>query len=124
MLQDKYKTALDLARNLGFAGLDVKEEAGKLRIKGSAPYALDKDLFWDELKTVPTWQTEVEVNIGVQKTDAYGYYTVKAGDTLSKLAKAHLGDAKRYMEIFNLNKGILKDPDMIKVGQKLQLPSK
>ncbi len=124
MLQDKYKTALDLARNLGFAGLDVKEEAGKLRIKGSAPYALDKDLFWDELKTVPTWQTEVEANIGVQKTDVYGYYTVKAGDTLSKLAKAHLGNAKRYMEIFNLNKGILKDPDLIKVGQKLQLPPK
>ncbi len=124
MLQDKYKAALDLARQLGFASLDVKEETGKLRIKGSAPYAFDKDLFWDALKAVPTWQTEVEVNIGVQKTDVYGYYTVKAGDTLSKLAKAHLGDAKRYMEIFNLNKGILKDPDLIKVGQKLQLPSK
>ena len=124
MLQDKYRTALDLARNLGFSGLDVKEEAGKLRIKGSAPYALDKDLFWDELKTVPTWQTEVEANIGVQKTDVYGYYTVKSGDTLSKLAKTHLGNAKRYMEIFNLNKGILKDPDLIKVGQKLQLPPK
>jgi len=124
MLQDKYKAALDLARQLGFASLDVKEETGKLLIKVSAPYAFDKDLFWDALKAVPTWQTEVEVNIGVQKTDVYGYYTVKAGDTLSKLAKAHLGDAKRYMEIFNLNKGILKDPDLIKVGQKLQLPSK
>ncbi len=124
MLQDKYKSALDLARTLGFSGLDVNEEGGKLRIKGSAPYAFDKDLFWDKLKTVATWQTEVEVNISVQKTDVYGYYTVQAGDTLSKLAKAHLGDAKRYMEIFNLNKDVLKNPDLIKVGQKIQLPAK
>lgn len=124
MLQEKYQSALDLARTLGFSGLDVKEEGGKLRIKGSAPYAFDKDLFWDKLKTVATWQTDVEVNISVQKTDVYGYYTVQAGDTLSKLAKAHLGDPKRYMEIFNLNKDVLKNPDLIKVGQKIQLPAK
>jgi nucleoid-associated protein YgaU len=124
MLREKYQSALNLAGELGFTGLDVKEEGGKLKIKGTAPYAFDKDLFWDTLKNVSTWQTEVEVNIGVQKTDVYGYYTVKSGDTLSKLAKAHLGDGKRYMEIFNLNKNVLKDPDMIKVGQKLQLPAK
>lgn len=124
MLQEKYQSALDLARTLGFSGLDVKEDGGKLRIKGSAPYAFDKDLFWDKLKTVATWQTDVEVNISVQKTDVYGYYTVQAGDTLSKLAKAHLGDPKRYMEIFNLNKDVLKNPDLIKVGQKIQLPAK
>lgn len=124
MLKEKYQAVLNLAGELGFTGLDVKEEGGKLKIKGTAPYAFDKDLFWDKLKTVSTWQTEVDVNIGVMKSDVYGYYTVKAGDTLSKLAKAHLGDAKRYMEIFNLNKNILKDPDLIKVGQRLQLPPK
>jgi nucleoid-associated protein YgaU len=124
MLKEKYQAVLDLAGKLGFTALDVKEEGGKLKIKGTAPYAFDKDLFWDKLKAVSAWQTEVEANIGVQKMDVYGYYTVQAGDTLSKLAKAHLGDAKRYMEIFNLNKNILKDPDTIKVGQKLQLPAK
>lgn len=124
MLKEKYQSALDLAGKLGFSGLEVKEEGGKLRIKGSAPYAFDKDLFWDKLKTVATWQTEVEVNVSVQKTDVYGYYTIQAGDTLSKLAKAHLGDPKRYMEIFNLNKDVLKNPDLIKVGQKIQLPAK
>jgi nucleoid-associated protein YgaU len=93
-------------------------------VKATAPYAFDRDLFWDKLKTIPNWQNEVEVNLTVQKTDIYGYYTVQAGDTLSKLAKAHLGDAKRYMEIFNLNKDVLKNPDLIKVGQKIQLPPK
>ena len=124
MLQDKYKAALDLAQKLGFSGLDVKEDGGKLHITGSAQYAYDKDLFWDKLKHVDSWQSDLDVNVSVQKTDVYGYYTVQSGDTLSKLAKAHLGDAKRYMEIFNLNKDVLKNPDLIKVGQRIQLPAK
>jgi len=124
MLQEKYQPALDLGYKLGFSNLEVKEDGGKLRVKANAPYAFDKDLFWDKLKTIPNWQSEVEVTINVQRTDVYGYYTVQAGDTLSKLAKAHLGDAKRYMEIFNINKDVLTNPDLIKVGQKIQLPAK
>ncbi len=49
-------------------------------------------------------------------------YTVVSGDTLSKISKQLLGDAKRYMEIFNANKGALTDPDKIKVGQTLTIP--
>ncbi len=124
MLQEKYQPAIDLGTKLGFSSFEVKEEGGKLRIKANVPYAFDRDQFWDKLKTIANWQSEVEVNLTVQKTDAYGYYTVQAGDSLSKLAKAHLGDAKRYMEIFNLNKDVLKNPDLIKIGQKIQLPPK
>jgi nucleoid-associated protein YgaU len=124
MLQGKYQAAIDLGKKLGFSGIEVNEVGGKLKMKATAQYQFDKDLFWDKMKTIPNWNNEVEASISVMKSDVYGYYTVQAGDTLSKLAKAHLGDAKRYMEIFNLNKNILKDPDMIKVGQKLQLPSK
>jgi hypothetical protein len=47
-------------------------------------------------------------------------YTVKAGDTLSKIAQAQLGNASRWPEISRLN-GI-RDPKAIKVGQKLRLP--
>lgn len=124
MLTEKYSGVLDLARKMGFSNVDVKEDGGKLRIKGAAPYQLDKDMFWDKLKTVPNWQGEVEADISVQKSDVYGYYTVQSGDSLSKIAKAHLGDAKRYMEIFNINKNVLKDPDKIQAGQKIQLPPK
>lgn len=124
MLQEKYQPAIDLGYKLGFSNVEIKEEGGKLHVKATAPYAFDRDLFWDKLKTMANWQNELDVNLAVQKTDVYGYYTVQSGDTLSKLAKAHLGDAKRYMEIFNLNKDVLKDPDLIKVGQKIQLPPK
>ena len=49
-------------------------------------------------------------------------YTVKSGDTLSKIAKEHLGDANAYMKIFDANKDQLTDPDKIKPGQVLKIP--
>ena len=51
-------------------------------------------------------------------------HTVVAGDTLSKLAKAYLGDAKRYTEIFDANQGTLANPDVIKAGQRLNIPER
>jgi nucleoid-associated protein YgaU len=53
-----------------------------------------------------------------------GVHTVASGDTLSKLAKVYLSDAGRYMDIFNANADTLKDPDVIKVGQQLNIPAK
>ena len=49
-------------------------------------------------------------------------YTVKSGDTLSKIAQKQLGDANRWREIFLLNRAIIRDPDRIFAGQVLALP--
>jgi hypothetical protein len=51
-------------------------------------------------------------------------YTVKKGDTLSSIAKAKLGDAKRYKEIVTLNKAKLPDPNKLSIGLVLKLPRK
>jgi nucleoid-associated protein YgaU len=50
-------------------------------------------------------------------------YTVKKGDTLSGIARDHLGDAKEYMRIFDANKDQLTDPDKIMPGQVLKIPA-
>ena len=50
-------------------------------------------------------------------------YTVKAGDTLSKIAKHFLGDANSYPAIFEANRDQLSDPDKIKPGQVLKIPA-
>ena len=49
-------------------------------------------------------------------------YTVQAGDSLWAIAQEKLGNGNRYMEIFELNKDVLKDPGMIFPGQELKLP--
>jgi nucleoid-associated protein YgaU len=50
------------------------------------------------------------------------FYTVQSGDTLSKIAKEHYGDAMKYPVIFEANKPMLKDPDKIYPGQVLRIP--
>ena len=82
------------------------------------------------MKTIPDWKNDIVADIKVvpsaQPVGTSGgsgrTYTVKAGDTLSKIAKEHLGDANAYMKIFNANKDQLSDPDKIKPGQVLKIP--
>ena len=50
------------------------------------------------------------------------FYTVQKGDSLSKIAKNHYGDAMKYPAVFEANKPMLKDPDKIYPGQVLRLP--
>ena len=119
---DKYKDLFQLANTVGLKNPDVKEEGGKLKITGKTEYQLGANQLWDNIKTHPGWENEVVANIQAERTDAFGVYTVASGDTLSKIAKQFLGDAKRYPEIFNANKGTLTDPDKIKVGQTLTIP--
>ena len=50
-------------------------------------------------------------------------YVVKAGDTLSSIAKAHYGDVKRWREIYEASRAVIgADPNVIKPGQKLRIP--
>ena len=50
------------------------------------------------------------------------WYEVKGGDTLSKIAKQYYGDPSLYPKIFDANRDTLKDPNLIRVGQKLRIP--
>jgi hypothetical protein len=49
-------------------------------------------------------------------------YTVKSGDTLSKIAKELLGDADRWREILEANKDLIKNPNVIQPGLELDIP--
>ena len=51
-------------------------------------------------------------------------YEVKAGDSLSKIAKREYGNANEWNRIFEANRDILKDPNKIYPGQKLKIPPK
>lgn len=82
----------------------TEEHDGKLVFKGTVATKAEKNEIWTAIKTIPTWQNDV-----------------KAGDTLSKIAKEHLGNASAYMKIFDLSKDQLTDPDQIKPGQVLRL---
>jgi nucleoid-associated protein YgaU len=65
---------------------------------------------------------DIQVTGGPTPAAAARTYTVKAGDTLSKIAKELLGNANDYMKILEANKDQLSDPNKIKPGQVLRIP--
>jgi LysM repeat protein len=130
-LRAKYDQAIQTAKRLGFQGA-ATQEGDKLHFKGTVHSEDDKNQIWNAIKGVPDWKNDINAEItvvagaaqpaGAQSAGARTY-TVKAGDTLSKIAREHLGDANAYMKIFNENKDQLTDPDKIKPGQVLKIPA-
>ena len=49
-------------------------------------------------------------------------YTVKTGDSLSKIAKQIYGDAQKWNIIYESNKDTIENPDLIHPGQKIKIP--
>ena len=126
-LRAKYDHAIQTAKKLGFQGA-ATQEGDKLHFKGTVGSEDEKNQIWNALKTVADWKSDINADITVVPTAAAvgtagKTYTVKAGDTLSKIAREHLGDANAYMKIFNANKDQLTDPDKIKPGQVLKIPA-
>ena len=121
-LRDKYNAAIQVAKSVGMEGA-AEEKDGKLQFKGTVKSEDEKNRIWDALKSVPTWKDELNARIDVVAPKDVTY-TVQAGDSLSKIAKQFLGNANDYMAIFNANKDQLSDPDKIKPGQVLKIPTK
>lgn len=54
--------------------------------------------------------------------DTTQWHEVKPGESLSKIALKYYGDASLYTTIFEANKETIKDPNVVRVGQKLRIP--
>lgn len=49
-------------------------------------------------------------------------YTVQKGDTLSKIAEHYYGNASKWRVIYEANRDLIKDPDLIYPGQTFRIP--
>ncbi|MEW8549235.1 MAG: LysM peptidoglycan-binding domain-containing protein [Candidatus Thiodiazotropha endolucinida] len=103
--------------------LDVSFDDGKVVLSGNADSAeaLEKTVLiagnvqgvsevTADAVTAPQQQVKVE------------YYTIESGDTLSAIAKRFLGKASDYPKIFEANREVIKDPNLIYPGQKIRIP--
>ena len=54
--------------------------------------------------------------------DGTQYYVIKSGDTLSAIARQFYGDANQYPKIFDANREVIKDANLIFPGQKIRIP--
>lgn len=108
-------------------GLDMKDfevrvDGDKVVLGGSAPSdEVREKAILAAGNTLGVSQVEEDIKVPASGP-ASKFYTVKKGDTLSKIAKAEYGDANKYAAIFEANKPMLKHPDKIYPGQVLRIP--
>lgn len=132
-VRDKYQSLIDLANQSGVSNLQASEEGEVLRLTGTAPSEAVKKQLWDEYNRIdPDMRSgdlvmDLEVGGGgggggAWGEDEAGSYTVRSGDTLSKIGQSQ---GVAWREIFEANKDVIGDnPDKIMPGQKLRIPRK
>lgn len=110
-------------RRLGIPVSGLKLELGEsVTVSGSTATNADRERIILALGNV-AGVSMVEDNITVTNPEPEAvFYTVVSGDTLSKISKAHYGDAMKYNIIFEANKPMLEHPDKIYPGQVLRIP--
>jgi nucleoid-associated protein YgaU len=62
-------------------------------------------------------------SVGGEKASGSRFYTVQSGDSLSRIAQRELGDGNRWQELFQANKEVIEDPDLIYPGQQIRIPA-
>jgi nucleoid-associated protein YgaU len=117
--------SVSLMRHVKALGLAVEnlqiEVNGELcRVKGSvADQATKEKVALAVGNTAGIAQVDDQIEVSGPKAV---FYTVVSGDSLSKIAKQHYGDANKYNAIFEANKPMLTHPDKIFPGQVLRIP--
>jgi LysM repeat protein len=133
-LKQKYQSVLNAIEQQNVRLQNLHVENDKLFIRGTASSEQAKNAVWDQIKLVdPTFSdltADITVEAPQQRAAAVGgaagggqTYTVKSGDTLSKISMQFYGSANEYMRIFYANIDKLSDPDKIQAGQQLIIPS-
>jgi len=122
MLRDKYQSLIAMAESNGVADLNIQEQDNVLHIHGTAPSEAVKQQLWDEYSRLdPDMRSgDVVMNLEVAAGSEV-FYTVVAGDSLSKIATKYPGVT--WQKIFEANRDQIKNPDLIHPGQKLRIPT-
>jgi nucleoid-associated protein YgaU len=76
----------------------------------------------DQMTVKEPAKVEQEVEVEQENEPVAQFYTVEKGDTLGGIAKKFYGNAGKYPVIFEANKPMLKNPDLIYPGQSLRIP--
>jgi len=109
--------------NPGISNLEVTVENGVASIKGEAesPSAFEKAILMAG-NALGIAEVKAEEFIAPKQTEEVQFYEVKKGDSLWKIAQHFYKNGNDYPKIFEANKEVIKDPDLIFPGQKIRIP--
>ncbi len=140
-LKQKYQSVLTLIQQSGVRLSHMHVQDNKLFLQGEAPSDQVKNKVWDEIKRIDPSYSDLTCDLTVnsslpqpaaqapaQQTGAAAAggmqsYTVKPGDTLSKISQQFYGSVGQYMKIYEANRDQIQDPNEIRAGQTIKIPS-
>ncbi len=123
-VQEKYSRVLKLGEALGAKDGFVREENGVLVVGGTVETPYQKDQIWDAIKAIGGENpSDIIADIRTEVSDYYTKHIVTEKDTLSKIARHYYGDMMKYPIIFEANRDILNNPNVIHEGQILVIPN-
>lgn len=103
--------------------LQVKDVGGMTAVYGSVANEADKQKAEQAIESkVGKISNHIEVQVSPGSGGSASSYTVKTGDTLSKIAKEQYGDASQWKRIHAANADLIRDPDKIQPGWTLTIP--
>jgi nucleoid-associated protein YgaU len=123
-LKSKYASVLNAISQQGVQLTHLHIQDNKLYIEGAAGSEAIRNRIWDQVKLVDSSLSDITLNLSVDPSLApkQKTYTVAAGDSLSKIAKQYYGNVNQYMKIYEANRNVLSDPNVVKIGQVLVIP--
>src|SRR5690349_1255406 len=118
-LKAKYQSVVQVIEEEGVSLQNLHLQDGKLFMKGAAPSVEAANKVWDQINLTNPTADQITADFPAApsfaqpETSALRSYTVKAGDTLSKISKQFYGSANDYVKIFDASRERLSDPDKI-----------
>jgi nucleoid-associated protein YgaU len=121
-LQEKYRELINAARTAGTDNLQVREQDNVLYIDGTVSSEASKKQLWDIYNRIdPDYRSaDLVMNLALAE-GAVQEYEVQKGDNLSKIGHKY---GVSWKEIYEANRNLIKDPDLIQPGWKLKIPAK
>ena len=123
----------DIKQRLGRSvdNLRVRFEDGTVQLSGSVPTEVARQkavLIAGNVEGVERVNDDF-LDVEEEESDApttatnYTFYTIESGDSLSKIAKEYYGDANKWNTLFEANREVIEDPDLIYPGQQIRVPA-
>jgi nucleoid-associated protein YgaU len=123
-LQTKYQPLLDLANSNGWQYNLSGGDDGVLHVDVNVPDEAAKQQVWDKYNEIdPNYASGdlvLNANVGGGAAAAANTYTVVAGDNLTKIGEQY---GLSWQQVYDANRDIIHDPDVIHPGQELKIPS-
>ena len=131
--EDQVQEAIDDigATTPGISGLHAEVRGKVITLKGKAEsrdaanlamQKIDQAIKADNIVNTIEVEKALEPEPVPEPVSAERFYEVVSGDTLGAISQKYYGKAGDYMKIFEANRDILDNPDLIKPGQNLKIP--